>query len=51
LDMDHTLREEWDGRNRERKGNLKLECGWCVHCRGVNIVILNCQRPQCEEVW
>jgi hypothetical protein len=30
------------GRNRERKGNLKLECG------GVNKVILNWQRPLWE---
>jgi hypothetical protein len=32
-------------KNRERKGNLKLECGWCAHCRGANIVILNWQKP------
>jgi hypothetical protein len=36
------------GRNRERKGNLKLECGSCVHCRGANIVTLNWQRPLWE---
>jgi hypothetical protein len=35
------------GRNREREGNVKLGCGWCAHCIGVNIVILNSQRP----VW
>jgi hypothetical protein len=28
-------------RNREREENLKLECGWCVHCRGANIITLN----------
>jgi hypothetical protein len=33
------------GRNREREGNLKLECGWCAHCREANKVILNWQRP------
>jgi hypothetical protein len=38
LDMDHTLRETVYGRNREREGNLKLECGQCAHCTGVNIV-------------
>jgi hypothetical protein len=28
LDMDHTLRGDHEcGRNREREGNLKLECG------------------------
>jgi hypothetical protein len=27
LDMGHTLRENIYGRNREREGNLKLECG------------------------
>jgi hypothetical protein len=27
LDMGHMLREEHDKRNREREGNLKLECG------------------------
>jgi hypothetical protein len=27
LDMGHTLGENVHGRNRERKGNLKLECG------------------------
>jgi hypothetical protein len=27
LDMGHTLRENVHGRNREREGNLKLECG------------------------
>jgi hypothetical protein len=31
------------GRNREREGNLKLECGRCPHCRGVNKLILNWQ--------
>jgi hypothetical protein len=25
LNMDHTLRQECDRRNRERKGNLKLD--------------------------
>jgi hypothetical protein len=35
-------------KNREREENLKLECGWCAHCRGVNIVILNWQRPLWE---
>jgi hypothetical protein len=35
-------------RNREREGNPKLECGWCANCRGVNIVILNWQRPLWE---
>jgi hypothetical protein len=32
------------GRNKEREGNLKLECGCCAHCRGANKVILNRQR-------
>jgi hypothetical protein len=27
LDMGHTLRENTYRRNREREGNLKLECG------------------------
>jgi hypothetical protein len=27
LDMDHTLRGEQHGRNKERKRNQKLECG------------------------
>jgi hypothetical protein len=36
------------GRNREREGNEKLECGQCAHCRGANIVILNWQRPLWE---
>jgi hypothetical protein len=36
------------GRNREREGNLRFECGCCAHCRRVNIVILNWQRPQWE---
>jgi hypothetical protein len=27
LDMGHTLRENIHGRNREREGNLKFECG------------------------
>jgi hypothetical protein len=27
LDMGHILRENVHGRNREREGNLKLECG------------------------
>jgi hypothetical protein len=31
------------------KGNLKLKCGLCAHCKGVNIVILNWQRPLWEE--
>jgi hypothetical protein len=35
-------------RNREREGNLKFECGWCAHCRGANIVILNWHRPLWE---
>jgi hypothetical protein len=29
------------GRNREREGNLKLECGLCAYCRGANKVILD----------
>jgi hypothetical protein len=33
--------EDTHGRNRERKGNLKFECGWYAHCRGGNKVILN----------
>jgi hypothetical protein len=36
------------GRDREKEANLKLECGWCAHCREVNIVILNWQRPLWE---
>jgi hypothetical protein len=43
--MVHTLREDMHGRNREREGNLKLECGWCAHYRGANKIILNWQRP------
>jgi hypothetical protein len=31
--------------NRERERNLKLEYGFCAHCRGANTVILNWQRP------
>jgi hypothetical protein len=27
LDMGHTLRETMNGRNREKEGNQKLECG------------------------
>jgi hypothetical protein len=27
LDMGHTLRENIHGRNREKEGNLKLDCG------------------------
>jgi hypothetical protein len=27
LDMDYTLRKKAHKRNREREGNLKLECG------------------------
>jgi hypothetical protein len=45
-------------RNREREGNLKLECGLCAHCRGVNIVILLLTEAtmgrgleSSEEVW
>jgi hypothetical protein len=30
LDMGHTLRESRHRRNKKRKGNLKLECGWCT---------------------
>jgi hypothetical protein len=41
LDMGHTVRRECDRKNRDREGNLKLESGWCAHCRGVNKVILN----------
>jgi glycosyltransferase involved in cell wall biosynthesis len=33
------------GKNREREGNIKLKY---AHCRGVNIVILNLQRPLWE---
>jgi hypothetical protein len=40
--------ENMHGRNREREGNLKFECGWCAHCWGVNKVILNEQRPLWE---
>jgi hypothetical protein len=35
-------------RNREREGNLKLECGLCAHYKGVNKVILNWQSPLWE---
>jgi hypothetical protein len=35
-------------RNRAREGNIKLECCWCAHCRGVNIVIFNWQRTLWE---
>jgi hypothetical protein len=37
------------GRNREKEGNLKLECDWCAHCIRANIVILNWQRPLWES--
>jgi hypothetical protein len=30
------------------KGNLKLQCGSYAHCKGVNKVILNWQRPLWE---
>jgi hypothetical protein len=36
-------RTHW--RNRERKGNLKLECGSCAPCWVANKIILNLQRP------
>jgi hypothetical protein len=45
LNMDHTLRQECDRRNRERKGNLKLDSVWCAHCKEANKVNLNWQRP------
>jgi hypothetical protein len=48
LDMSRTLRENAHRRNRERERNLKLECAWCAHCRGVNIINLNWQRPLWE---
>jgi hypothetical protein len=32
----------------EKEGNLKLECGGCAHCRGVNTVILYWQGPLWE---
>jgi hypothetical protein len=60
LDIGHTLRgENTHGKNRERKGILKLECGRCALCRGADIVNLNWQRPLWEgdqvemnkEVW
>jgi hypothetical protein len=44
LDMGCTLRGDHSRKNREREGNLKLECGWYVHCIEVNIVILSWQR-------
>jgi hypothetical protein len=25
--------------------NKQLECGWCIHCVGTNIITLNWQRP------
>jgi hypothetical protein len=42
LNVSHTLRENVHWKNREREGNLKLQCV------GVNIVILNWQRPLWE---
>jgi hypothetical protein len=45
LDMGHILRGECV---QEEEGNLKLEWGWCTHCRGGNIVNLNWQRPLWE---
>jgi hypothetical protein len=48
LDMGHTLGREHAGENRERKGNLKFECGWFASCRGTNKAILNWQRPLWE---
>jgi hypothetical protein len=35
-------------RNRERKGNLKLECGWCAPSWGANKVVISWQRPLWE---
>jgi hypothetical protein len=40
--MGHTLRREYIREEREREGNLKLEC---AHSRQANKVILNWQRP------
>jgi hypothetical protein len=37
--------------NKERERDLKLECGWCVLCRGVIKVILNWQRALWEGDW
>jgi hypothetical protein len=42
-------------RNREREGNLKLECG-CGHCTGVNNLNLieatmGRRQESSEEVW
>jgi hypothetical protein len=34
-------RENAYRKNREMEENLKLESGWCAHCRGATIVILN----------
>jgi hypothetical protein len=45
LDMGHTLRGEWTQEKQEKKENLKPECGWCAHCRGMNKVILISQKP------
>jgi hypothetical protein len=39
LDIGHTQGETTHRRNRERKGNLKLECGGCAHGIEENIVI------------
>jgi hypothetical protein len=50
LDMGHTLRGECIARGTGKEGNLKLESVWCVHCRGVNKVILNLQRSLWEDV-
>jgi hypothetical protein len=45
LNMDHTLRGEcpWEKLGKGRKPKLKYD--WCSNCIGVNVVILNWQRP------
>jgi hypothetical protein len=48
LYMGPTLRGEHTWMDREGERNQKLECGWCAHSIGTNIVILNGQRPLWE---
>jgi hypothetical protein len=44
----HTKGRTCKGGIGKRRGNLKLECGWCPHCTGAIKVILNWQRALWE---
>jgi hypothetical protein len=46
LNMSHTLKKNAHWTNREKEGNLKLECGLYAHCRRAIIVILNWKRTR-----